>query len=77
MDIYDFINLNNDCWCTVFTVFDCNTEECVNIDGKTLFEATELQYSEYANYEICSMDMWIDDEKRIHIEFNIEVEEDD
>lgn len=73
MTIYDFINSINDCWNIVFTLFDCNTEERVSIDDKTEFEATELTYSEYADYEICSMDMWIDN-GQIHIELNIEVE---
>lgn len=78
MDIYDFINTITDCWNIVFTVFDCNTEETVLISTdegeKKEVDATELLYSKYADYEIGGMDMWIDKDK-IHIEFNIEVEE--
>lgn len=77
MTIYEFVNSITDCWNIVFTLFDCNTEELVSIytdDGeKTSVEATDLLYSEYADYEIGGIDMWID-EGKIHIEINIEVD---
>lgn len=80
MTIYDFINSINDCWNIVFTVFDCNTEELVSIvtdDGATNeLSETDLLYSPYADYEVGSVDMWVDNGK-IHIEFNIEVDEED
>ena len=80
MTIYDFIESITDAWNIVFTLFDCNTEELVNVctdDGeKTQLEATELLYSEYADYEIGGTDMWIDKDK-IHIEFNIEIDGED
>jgi hypothetical protein len=80
MTIYDFVNSITDCWNIVFTLFDCNKEDLVSVetdDGETTqLEATELLYSEYADYEIGGTDMWIDDGK-IHIEFNIEIDEDE
>jgi hypothetical protein len=41
------------------------------------FGRDDLLYSDYADYEICSMDMWVEKDGRIHIEFNIEIDEDD
>jgi hypothetical protein len=41
------------------------------------FKKDDLLYSDYLDYEICSIDMWAMDDGRIHIEFNIEVEEDE
>lgn len=77
MTIYEFVNSITDCWNIVFTLFDCNTEELVGIytdDGeKASVEATDLLYSEYADYEIGGIDMWVN-EGKIHIEINIEVE---
>ena len=80
MTIYDFVNSITDAWNIVFTLFDCNTEELVSVetdDGeKTQLEASELLYSEYADYEIGGTDMWIDKDQ-IHIEFNIEIDGED
>lgn len=80
MTIYDFVNSITDAWNIVFTLFDCNSEELVSVDtddgAKTQLEATDLLYSEYADYEIGGTDMWIDGDN-IHIEFNIEIEEED
>lgn len=80
MTIYDFLGILNENFETVFTLFDCNTEELVfmateNAENTCEFGRDDLMYSAYADYEIGGMDMWIDDGK-IHIEFNIEVEED-
>ena len=36
----------------------------------------DLLFSEYADYEVGGMDVWID-KGRVHIEFNIEVDEED
>ena len=80
MTIYDFVNSITDCWNIVFTLFDCNAEELVSIDTddgiKTQLDATELLYSGYEDYEIGGTDMWIDN-GQIHIEFNIEVDEEE
>ena len=81
MTIYDFIESINDTYNIVFKIFDCNREDCVFIptddsDGKLEVTADELLSTEYADLEIGSMDMWIDKGK-IHIEFNVEIDEDD
>ena len=81
MTIYDFVNSITDCGNIVFTLFDCNIEELVSVetdDGeKTQLEAVDLLYSKYEDYEIGGTDMWIDDGNQIHIEFNIEIDEED
>lgn len=74
MTIYDFLEMVNDNYDTVFSLFDCNTEDLVTM--ATEFSRDDLLLSEYVDYEICSVDMWID-KGRIHIEFNIEVEEEE
>ena len=79
MTIYEFVNAITDCWNIVFTLFDCNTEELVSIgtdESENAIQLTseDLLYSDYADYEIGGVDMWID-EGKIHIEFNIDVDE--
>lgn len=80
MTIYEFVNSINDCENIVFTMFDCNKGDLISIDTddreKTDLNIDELLYSDYADYEIGGTDMWIDNRK-IHIEFNIEVDEED
>ena len=83
MTIYEFLETLNDNYNTVFTLFDCNSGDLVSVDtdeaeGVTELNREELLESVYADYELGSMDMWIDHEQNsIHIEFNIEVEEED
>lgn len=79
MTIYEFVNSITDCWNIVFTLFDCNTEDLVSIgtdESENAIQLTseDLLYSDYADYEIGGVDMWID-EGKIHIEFNIDVDE--
>ena len=81
MTIYDFIETVNEGSDVIYTLFDCNSEEVMSMDtdeeeNATEFNRDDLLYSEYADYEIGSMDMWIAN-GRIHIEFNIEVEEEE
>ena len=80
MSIYDFIESINDAYNIVFRLFDCNREDVVYVytdDGeKSQLTASELLESEFADYEIGSIDMWIDNGK-IYIELNIEIEEED
>ena len=75
MDIYTFINSINDCENIVFTLFDCNKEDLVIVEtddgNKTELTIDDLSYSDYVDYEIGDIDMWIDNRK-IHIEINIE-----
>ena len=78
MTIYDFLETLNENYETVFTLFDCNAEDVVfmatdDAENTCEFNREDLLYSEYSDYEIGSMDMWVDNGK-IHIEFNIEVE---
>ena len=75
MNIYDFIEVVNEGSDVIYTLFDCKTQENVSIENETEFNRDDLLYSDYADYEIGSMDMWTSN-GRIHIEFNIEVEED-
>ena len=81
MTIYEFLKTLNDNYNTVFTLFDCNSEDLVSVDTDEAGVVTELSrsdlwYSDYADYEIGSTDMWID-KGRIHIEFNIEIDEEE
>ena len=79
MIIYEYINTITDCENIVFTIFDCNKEDLVSICNDDDIEIQELtvddiMYSDYTEYEIGGIDMWIDKGK-IHIEFNIDVED--
>ncbi len=79
MTIYEFLETVNEGSDIVCTLFDCNTEDVVfmatdEAENTSEFSRDDLLYSDYADYEIGSMDMWIDKGK-IHIEFNIEIEE--
>ena len=81
MTIYEFIEAINEGSDIIYTIFDCNAEEVVSMDTDEFEDATEfsgddLLFSKYADYEIGSVDMWAS-KGVIHIEFNIEVEEED
>ena len=81
MTIYEFIEAINEGSDVIYTLFDLNTEEVVAMDtdesdNATEFNRDDLLYSVYADYEVCSTDMWID-RGRIHIEFNIEIDEEE
>ena len=81
MTIYDFIEMVNDNHEMVFTLFDCNSESLVfmatdDAENTCEFSRDDVMYSEYSDYEIGSMDMWVD-KGVIHIELNIEVDEED
>ena len=81
MTIYEFIEAINEGSDIIYTIFDCNAEEVMSMDTDEFEDATEfsgddLLFSKYADYEIGSVDMWAS-KGVIHIEFNIEVEEED
>lgn len=81
MTIYDFLEMLNENHEMVFTLFDCNSENLVfmateEADSTCQFSREDLLCSEYADYEIGSMDVWVDNNV-IHFEFNIEVEYED
>lgn len=79
MTIYDFVETVNECSDVVYTLFDCHSQEVMLVctdetDFAMELSRDDLLGSSYSYYEICSMDMWID-KGRIHIEFNIEIDE--
>lgn len=81
MTIYEFLETVNEGAEMIYTLFDCNSEEVVfmatdEAENTCEFNRDDLLCSDYADYEIGSMDMWIEGNK-IHIEFNIEIDEDD
>ena len=81
MNIYDFVNMINDCENVVFKVFDCNTENCVFVsddedDTREEFNINELLDSKYADLEFYSIDMWMDKGK-IYLELNVDIDEED
>lgn len=81
MNIYDFVNMINDCENVVFKIFDYNTENCVFVtddedDTREEFNVDELLDSKYADLEFYSIDMWMDKGK-IYLELNVDIDEDD
>lgn len=80
MTIYDYVELITDCENIVFTIFNLSGEGLmlVNTDDgdKTELIAEELLWSTCADYEIGGIDVWVKDGKA-HMEFNVDVEEDD
>ena len=81
MTIYEFVETVNEGSDVIYTIFDCNSEDVVSIvtdDGvsETEFNRDDLLFSNYSDCEIGSMDMWAKNGV-IHIEFNIEIEEED
>lgn len=81
MNIYDFIQMINDTWNVVFTLFDCETGNRVFVsdnedETRTEFTSEELLDSKYADLEYHSIDMWTDNGK-IYLELNVDIEEDD
>jgi hypothetical protein len=81
MTIYEFVETVNEGSDVIYTLFDCNSEDVVSIvtdddESETEFNRDDLLYSEYADYEIGSMDMWAKNGV-IHIEFNIEIDKEE
>ena len=81
MTIYEFIEVITEGSDVIYTLFDCNTQQNVSMDTDEADNAKEfwrddLLYSEYADYEVGGVDVWIE-KGRIHIEINIEINEED
>lgn len=79
MTIYEFIEAVNEGSDVIYTLFDCNSEEVVfmatdEAENTCEFNRDDLLFSEYSDYEIGSVDMWAKNGV-IHIEFNIEIDE--
>lgn len=82
MTIYDYVDIINDTENIVFTVFDCNSEDVMEFETengpKKELNIDELMESVAADEEICGIDMWFDNTDRvIHIEFNIDYDNED
>lgn len=80
MTIYDFVDSITECWNIIFSLYDCNKHETVFVDvdeeEKAYLAVDELLNSEYADYEICGTDIWVDG-NQIRIEFNIDIDEEE
>lgn len=81
MTIYDIVEAITEGSDVIYTLFDCNSQEVLMVATDESENAIELSrddllFSDYADYEVRGMDVWID-KGRIHIEFNIEVDEED
>lgn len=72
--IYDYVSgINNDDN-VLFRVFDLNTEENVG----TEMTKSDICDSEYADYDVESVDMWFDrSQNSIVIELNVEIDNDE
>ena len=61
------------------TIFDCTREDVVwdsnNYDGFDI--AQEVSFQGFGEYDVCSYDLWLDKDNKIHLEINIEMEEDE
>ena len=81
MTIYDIVEAITDGSDIIYTLFDCNSQEVLMVATDESENAMELSrddllFSEYADYEVEGMDVWID-KGRVHIEFNIDIDEED
>ena len=79
MTIYDIVESMTEGSNIVYTLVDCNSQEVLMVVTDESENAIELSrddllYSNYADYEVGGMDVWID-KGRVHIEFNIDVDE--
>ena len=79
MTIYDIVEAITEGSDVIYTLFDCNSQEVLMVVTDESENAIELSrdnllFSDYADYEVGGMDVWID-KGRIHIEFNIDVDE--
>ena len=79
MTIYDIVEAITDGSDVIYTLFDCNSQEVLMVATDESENAIELSrddflLSDYADYEVGGMDVWID-KGRAHIEFNIDIDE--
>lgn len=75
--VYWFVSLecNDLCECHV-TIYDCISGNVVwdSEDHDNFYVAQEVKYSEYADYEVCSFEIYLDRGDKIHLELNIEID---
>lgn len=61
------------------TIFDCTSEDVVwdsnNYDGFNIAE--EVDDQRLGDYDVCSYDLWVDGDNKIHLEINIKMDEDE
>lgn len=79
MTVYDIVEAIIEGSDVIYTLFDCNSQDVLMVVTDESENAIELSrddllFSDYADYEVGGMDVWID-EGRVHIEFNIDVDE--
>lgn len=76
--VYWLVNLecNDLCNCHV-TIFDCNSETVVwdSKDHDDYNVAQEVSYSDFADYEVLSFDLYLDKNNKICLELNIEIDD--
>lgn len=73
-----FVNLECNELCTSHvTIFDCNSETVVwdSKDHDNYNVAQEVNYSDFADYEVLSFDLYLDTKHQICLELNIEMDE--
>ena len=81
MTVYDIVEAITERSDIIYTLFDCNSQDVLMVVTNESENAIELSrddllFSDYADYEVGGVDVWID-KGRIHIEFNIDVDEED
>lgn len=81
MTVYDIVEAITEDSDVIYTLFDCNTQGVLMIstdESENVIELSrdDLLFFDYADYEIGGMDVWID-KGRAHIEFNIDIDEED
>ena len=81
MTVYDIVEAIPEGSDVIYTLFDCNSQDVLMVVTDESENAIELSrddllFSDYADYEVGGMDVWID-KGRAHIEFNIDVDEED
>lgn len=79
MTVYDIVEAITEGSDVIYTLFDCNSQDVLIVVTDESENAIELSRdnllsSDYADYEVGGMDVWID-KGRAHIEFNIDVDE--
>ena len=79
MTVRDFIEAITEGSDVVYRLFDCRTTDLISIetdDGvyEKAFNRDDLLFTDYADYEVGGVDVWIGPDG-IYMEFNIEVEE--
>ena len=76
MDVYDFLNTFTDLSAVVLSIFDCGSEQVVWNSSEDMDEidaVAALQISDYAMYEVQSVDLFKNRDGLIQMEINIDM----